>query len=127
MDIHETSMDRFHKQGIVLKDNLKWYRLILEVQKSLIVTKYSDRSKGLIQSQDYSYNLRRKNKKNSEIFRYDNWHVHARKGHKERFHKHVYDSFGKEIEIQEYKLKDWPELSKVIDEANQYYLDNIDV
>lgn len=144
MDIHETAMDRFHKYGIVLKDNLKWDLsefpvvmlsgqielrggLILEVQKSLVVTGHSEKSKGLIQSQDYSYNLRRKNKKRSEIFRYDNWHAHTGKGHKERFHKHIYDVDGKEIEVKEYKLRDWPELSKVIDEANQFYLDNIEV
>jgi len=142
MDIHETAMDRFHKDGIVINDSLTWNLsefpvvilsgqielrggLILEVLKSLIVTNHTKKSRGQIQSQDYSYNLRRKGKKNSAIFRYDSWHVHAKKGHEERFHKHVFDINGKETEIIEFKLKDWPELSRVIDEANQYYLDHL--
>ena len=142
MDIHQTAMDWFHNKKIVLDDSLVWDEsdypvvrltgqielnggLVLEVEKSLLVTKNKKTKIEMIQAQDYCYNLRLKDKKRSAVFRYDNWHIHTGKKHQGPFHKHTYDADGNEISVKELKLQDWPELGKVIEEAHEYYLDHL--
>ena len=96
--------------------------LCLNVSKFLRISK-DKRGKEMAQTDGYSYNLHYDGKKKSEIFRYDNFDIKPRHGHKSTHHCHRLMS-GKELRGSPYELlhEDVPTLGQAIEEAYEYYL-----
>src|SRR5690606_41520456 len=76
----------------------------------------------------YSYQAQFASPPLRQIFRYDNSHVYVEEGHEDAFHKHQF-SFRtwKEIEPPVWiGRQNWPELSKVIDELYEWWIEHRD-
>lgn len=143
--IHESYMEYYRKRGMVVADTLKWNfaggtavrlegkiffddqkRLCLNVSKTLRI--FSGKSgKKLMKTEIYGYNLNYEGKKNSEIFRYDNFDLKPRRGHNNSLHCHRYDPPGREILNSPFVIdpEDFPTLGQVIEEAHKYYIDHV--
>jgi len=142
--VHESYMTGFYERKIVLEDNLEFERVSTEVMTligaiilpgdlKLYVEKYfviqvSDNRTEYMVTTSYDYQLSFAGYSSSDVFRYDNDHVHSTKGHSSEFHKHEFDPPGtqkKGFPIEIGFLK-WPPLNLVIEEAYQYFLDYVE-
>jgi len=97
--------------------------LVIHVNKILELNS-SHEVRGLL----YSYQAQFVSAPERIIFRYDNAHTYSKEGHQDGFHKHTF-SFRtwKEIVPPTWiGRQDWPELSKVIDELYDWWIEHRD-
>lgn len=76
----------------------------------------------------YSYQAQFVSPPLRQIFRYDNSHVYVEEGHEDAFHKHQFSyRTWKDIEPPIWiSRQNWPELSKVIDELYEWWIERRD-
>ena len=134
--IHDSYMKSYYKKAMVVSDTLMWdlsdqlivslegrvfigdeSGLCLSVSKLLRISK-DKRGRKMAHPKNYSYNLHYDGKKKSEIFRYDNFDIEPRRGHKSTHHCHRFMS-GKELRGSPYELlhEDVPTLGQLLNAA----------
>jgi hypothetical protein len=142
--IHDSYMESYYKKAMVVSDTLNWdlsdqpmvtlkgkifigdqSGLCLYVSQLMRLSR-DKRGRQLVRIDEYTYNLYYDGKKKSEIFRYDNFDIEPRRGHKSTHHCHRFMS-GKEQRGSPYELlhEDVPTLGQAIEEAYEYYLETI--
>lgn len=146
LEIHETVMDQFRRDGFVVSDALVLtpegrghLRLAgtiaclggieIDVEKTLqlvrpdatpLLASELHGGEDHVRTVRYRYNVRIRGRFN--VFRYDNAHRHE--GHADEHHKDLYDwKTGKRLR-SEWIGPEWPTLGEVIDEAKSFYWDN---
>lgn len=129
---HQNNLEQFYQEGFVCCDTLSFEDfgefvelkgeigciggIIISVCK---VIEYVDEEH--VQTCSYAYNVRKLNK--GTWFRYDDAHAHE--GHSDEHHKDVYDPETGVKELSEWVGEnDWPHLSDVIREAQEFAYKN---
>ncbi len=136
-ETHARCMDKLKASGVVVFDGLELIQLddgrlqmegVVHCRGNLILSVYKvlrlERSGEIltVQTVRYSYNLSLAGQGN--IFRYDNAHIHP--GHSSEHHLHRFNPPDKEIIGSPFEIgEDWPTLTEVIQEADQYFWENI--
>ena len=83
----------------------------------------TDKGRVQVRTAEYSYHvMRRVAGEVTNLFRYDNIHLHA--GHRDKHHKHIYREDGTDA-IQHVGYDNWPTLAEVIEEAHTWWSENI--
>lgn len=138
LEIHTTVMAKMLYSGLVVEDGLELPNgadgelvivgdlllrdrvLKVTVVKSLQVLEETDPSNPDVQTSSYSYNVSLVGHGN--VFRYCSPHS----DHNEYHHRHQYDPFGSHPEANTVTDcgDDWPTLSEVIEEAEEWYWAN---
>lgn len=137
IEIHETVMDRYVRDGFVEFNGVNFESLgagiilvegaiscegglLCRVEKTLQVVVGGDESDPLVQTVKYAYNVSLSGYGN--LFRYDNVHVHA--GHHGPNHRHGFD-FGTRAETVTETRAEWPTLGEVLEEMRQWHWDHL--
>ncbi len=137
LEIHETVMERFRREGFVEIDALEVYPLgasnlkmegqiscegglVCRVEKLLEVVDANNPNNPLVQTVRYAYNVHLAGGRN--LFRYDNAHRHA--GHGDENHCHAFDwRTGAALSVR-WTGADWPTLGEVLSEMRDWYWQN---
>jgi hypothetical protein len=143
-EIHETVIGQFLYSGVVEEDRLEWLpgadgvfllegelllrerRIKVTVTKLLEVVDGHVPSNPLIQTSAYSYNVSIVGHGN--IFRYCSPHDIGGAEHHFQHHRHQYAPFSADVDTPTVGLiedGDWPTLGEVIQEAEEWYWENL--
>jgi Family of unknown function (DUF6516) len=122
--------DEYRTPGIVLQGGIACLgNLVLTVNKFLEILSDPDDDNPMVETRVYKYNLSVRGY--GTVFRYDNehpWFLHP--GHPDPHHKHLFDwRAGKELRPPSpvwVGADDWPHLSRIIEEAREWYYLNRD-
>jgi hypothetical protein len=125
----EAHQDEYGVPGVVLQGGIACLgNLVLTVNKFLEILSSLADDNPLVETRYYRYNLSVRSHDN--VFRYDNDHPDwLYPGHRDPHHKHLFDwRVGNELRPDSPKwigADNWPHLSGVIDEAQQWYYANM--
>jgi len=136
-ETHARCMEKLKASGVVVFDGLELIQLddgrlkiegVVQCRGNLILSVYKalrlERTNTIptVQTVRYSYNLSVAGQGN--IFRYDDAHTHP--GHSSKHHVHRFDPPGIENINSPFETgEDWPTLTEVLQEVDQYFWEKI--